>query len=120
MEELEKTNIWKKISNFLKTIFDKNKKMLIDAPVENVIKTKEIPTKKVLNQYEVMNLQIAYEKGSIKENELTEIEKRNLKELYKRQIENLETNILIKEQKLQKYKEKILKVKQKISLNLND
>ena len=40
--------------------------------------------------------------------------------LYKKQVETLEINIAIKKQELLSYKEKILKTKQKLSLNTNE
>ena len=67
-----------------------------------------------------MAVQKDYESGVIKEEELSDDEKENLIELYKKQVEALEINIAIKKQELLSYKEKILEAKQKLSLNTNE
>lgn len=67
------------------------------------------------NQNNIVLLQKEYEKGIIKEEELSEYEKEKLIELYKKQIKILEIDIDLKKEELLGYKEKILNVKQKLS-----
>ncbi len=117
MENIKKANIWKKIINFIKKIFDKKGELLISPPKKEIVNT---PAKGIFNQYEVMSLQKAFEAGEIKEDDLAEEEKESLKKLYQKQIETLEINILLKKKELLRYKEKILEVKQKISFNSNE
>ena len=78
---------------------------------------KENTIEELSNQYKIMQLQKDYDSGVVKEEELSSYEKDRLMELYKKQVETLEINIAIKQQELLSYKEKILKAKQKLSLN---
>lgn len=68
----------------------------------------------ISNKDKLMLLQKDYEKGIIKEEQLSDYEKECLIFLYKKQIKILEGDVDIKKKELLGYKEKILKVKQKL------
>lgn len=116
MEKQENLSIWKRIVSFVKRIFGINDVLLIDSPKEEEYTARENTIEELSHQYKIMKLQKDYESGVIKEEELSDYEKESLMELYKKQVEILEINIAIKKQELLSYKEKILKVKQKLSL----
>lgn len=120
MEKQKNINIWKKIVRFTKKIFRINDVLLIESPKEEENTIRESTIKELSNQYKIMALQKDYESGIIKEEELSDYERDNLLKLYKKQVETLEINIAIKKQELLNYKEKILKAKQKLSLNANE
>ena len=120
MEKQENLSIWKRIVSFIKRIFGINDVLLIDSPKKEEYTVRENTIEELSNQYKIMALQKDYESGVIKEEELSDYEKERLMELYKKQVETLEINIAIKKQELLSYKEKILKAKQKISLNTNE
>lgn len=120
MEKQENISIWKRIVGFIKKIFNKKDVLLIDSPKEQKYIERENTIEEISKQYSIMALQKDYERGIIKEEELSKVEKDNLAELYKKQVETLEMNIAIKKQELQNYKEKILKAKQKLSLDTNE
>lgn len=112
MEKFEETSIWKRIVNFIKRIFGKNDVLLINSQKEE----KNIPgnntIEEVLKEYKILELQRKYEKGRIKEEELSDYEKDSLEALYKKQIETLKTNIAIKKKEILGYKEQIIEAKQ--------
>lgn len=120
MEKQENLSIWKRIVSFIKRIFGINDVLLIDSPKEEEYAVRENTIEELANQYKIISLQKDYESGVIKEEELSDYEKESLMELYKKQVETLEINIAIKKQELLSYKEKILKAKQKLSLNTNE
>lgn len=120
MEKQENINIWKRIVSFIKKIFRINEVLLIESPKEEEYTIRENIIEELSNQYKIMALQKDYESGVIKEEDLSDYEKDNLMKLYKKQVETLEINIAIKKQELLSYKEKILKTKQKLSLNTNE
>lgn len=117
MEGRENLSIWKRIVSFVKSIIGINDTLLIDSPEEDKYTVRENTIEELSNQYKIMQLQKDYESGVVKEEELSSYEKDRLMELYKKQVETLEINIAIKQQELLSYKEKILKAKQKMSLN---
>lgn len=117
MEKQENISIWKKIISFIKKIFGINDVLLIDSPKKKEHIARENTIEELSNQYKIIQLQKDYESGAIKEDELLNYEKDSLMKLYKEQIKTLEMNIAIRKQELLDYKEKILKAKQKISLN---
>lgn len=119
MEKQENISIWKRIVSFIKRIFGINDILLIDSQKEESM-ARENTIEELSNQYKIIQLQKDYESGVIKEEELSDYEKDNLMELYKKQVETLEINISIKKQELLSYKEKILKAKQKLALNTNE
>lgn len=57
----------------------------------------------------IINLQQKYEKGQIKEEDLTNQEKSELIELYEEQIETAKQNIEEEKRKLESYKQQLLK-----------
>lgn len=120
MEKQENISIWKRIASFTKRIFGINDVLLIDSPKEEECTARENNIEELSIQYKIMALQKDYERGVINEEELSDYEKDSLMELYKKQVETLEINIAIKKQELLSYKEKILKAKQKLSLNANE
>ena len=119
MDNIENKNIWKRIVSFIKKIFGKNNNLLIES-AKKEYKEKRNTIEELSSQYKIIQLQKDYESGIIKEEELLYDEEEKLIELYKKQIETLEINISIKKQELLGYKEKILKAKQKLSLNANE
>lgn len=120
MKKQENLSGWKKIISFIKSIFAKKDVLLIDPIKEQKYSARENAVEEFSNQYKIISLQKDYENGIIKEEELSEYEKDNLMDLYKKQVEALEISIAIKKQELLNYKEKILKAKQKSSLNTNE
>ena len=113
MEKQDKISIWERIVNFIKNIFNKKDILLIDSQKEQEYIQRENTIEEISKQYKIKELQKNYERGIIKEEELSEVEKDNLADLYKKQVETLEMNIAIKKQELQSYKEKIVKAKQR-------
>lgn len=121
MEKQENKSIWKRVVSFIKRIFGINDVLLIDSLKEKEYTVRESTKEEELsNQYKIMQLQKDYESGVIKEEELSDYEKDSLMKLYKKQVETLEMNIAIKKQELLSCKEKILKAKQKLSLNTDE
>ena len=55
----------------------------------------------------IIKLQQKYEAGKIKEEELSEVQKKELLNLYQEQISTLEGNIILYKRKLKLYKKKI-------------
>ena len=80
---------------------------------QNLVRNNKI--KQLSNEYKIMQLQKDYESGIIKEEDLSDDEKDNLMELYKKQIETLEIELAMKRQELLSYKEKILKAIKKVT-----
>ena len=62
----------------------------------------------------LLELQRFFEEGIIKEEDLSEEQKSSLMELYKQQINELQTNIDKNKKDLKLYKEKILNIRNKI------
>ena len=120
MKKQENLSIWKRIVSFIKRIFGINDVLLIDSLKEEKYAVRKNTIEELSNQYKIISLQKDYESGVIKEEELSDYEKESLMELYKKQVKTLEINIAIKKQELLGYKEKILKAKQKLSLNTNE
>ena len=117
MEKQEKINICKRLVNLIKKLFGKNDILLIESPKEENSKIKRDFIKELSSEYKILELQKDYENEIIKEEELSDLDKENLKALYKKQIETLNINIAIKEKEIQGYKEKILEARQKLLLN---
>ena len=63
----------------------------------------------------LLELQKCFEDGRIKEEDLSEEQKSSLMELYKKQIEDLQTNIDKNKKDLKLYKEKIVKIRNKMN-----
>lgn len=66
---------------------------------------------------ELMNLQQKYEKGLIKEKDITEEQKKELLKLYEEQIKTLKENSENYKNSLKMYKEKIIGIRKKLSKN---
>lgn len=62
----------------------------------------------------LLELQKSFEDGTIKEEELSEEEKKGLTQLYKQQIIDLQTNINNNKNALKMYKEKIINIRNKV------
>lgn len=120
MKKQENISIWKRMVSFIKKIFGINDVLLIDSTKEEEYTVRENTIEELSSQYRIIQLQKDYESGVIKEEELSDYEKDNLMKLYKNQVETLEINIAIKKQELLIYKEKILKAKQKLSLDTKE
>ena len=116
---MEKNNIWKRIINFIKKIFNKNDVLLIDYSKQYEINNKNNMIEEFSQEKRILELQRKYKTGMIKETEISESDKEQLMNLYRKQIENLNINIAIKEKEIQGYKEKILEARQKLLLKNN-
>ena len=119
MEKQEKKNIWQRIVNLIKSLFKKNEVLLIDSSKAEDLKTKRNFVNELSSEYKILELQKDYENGIITEEDLSDSDKDKLTALYKKQIENLNTNIAIKEKEIQGYKEKILEARRKLALKNN-
>lgn len=109
MKKQEKIGIWKKIQMLIKNIFKKSDRLLIEATENNSIKPNLI--EELAKEKQVLIMQGQYEKGNLNDEELSLEELDNLIDLYKQQIETLETSIDMKKRELMSYKEKILSIK---------
>lgn len=109
-----KFNIFQKIRMFLNKIFYKNTEIKNETISYN-------DDKNILDELKRQNkfiqLQEKYEKGNIKEEELSEDEKEELLNLYKKQIKNLEQNVNKYQKELENYKCKIIKKKNQFNFN---
>lgn len=107
----EKLNLFEKISRFFKGIFYKRQN-------QNTVNSRKTYIEKqgtldiLRKEQEILNIQMKYENGEMKESDLSDEEKEELAKLYKAQIKTLEENILTYKNKLNVYKEKIIKAKQ--------
>lgn len=87
--------------------------------MEKIINVKEGKMKKdefingLQESGKILELQRKFEKGLIKESELTEEEKEKLIELYKEQIKSLCEDIKNNNMEIQKYKREISKMKKR-------
>lgn len=70
---------------------------------------------KLKEEREILKLQQKYDAGKITEDDLQEEEKEKLIVLYKKQIETLEMDIAINKKKLENYKNKIIRIKKRLS-----
>lgn len=116
---MEKISIWKRIINLVKKIINKNDVLLIDSSKQDKINTKNNMLEEFSQEKRILELQRKYKSGMIKETEISESDKEELMKLYRKQIENLNINIAIKEKEIQGYKEKILETRQKLLLKNN-
>ena len=106
----EKLNLFEKISRFFRGIFYKRQnKNAINSGKPYIEKQGTLDILK--KEQEILNLQMKYENGEIKESDLSDKEKEELAKLYKAQIKTLEENIFTYKNKLNNYKEKIIKIK---------
>ena len=109
----EKTNIFKKVINFIKSIFSKKQ--------ESNLTNTEFRAKdnSFINKMEedrrILNMQKSFESGELKEQNLTETDKNNLLKLYNKQIIDLKQDIENYKRNLNSYKEKILVAKSKLN-----
>lgn len=109
---LKKENIFKKFFIFIKRFFSKDDLKALN-PVEPTIKTNNF-----INEFEhsrkILSLQKDFEVGIVKEEDLTEEEKSNLMNLYRKQIEDLNKDISSYQRALKMYDEKIAVVQAKL------
>lgn len=112
-------NFLNRIAEYFRNIFGKKRVMLTESVDVNNVVAKINDIDELSKQYSILNLQNDYESGVIKEEMLSEDEKADLMELYKTQIETLQSNIDAKKRELEEYKEKILNAKQKLSMKTN-
>ena len=127
--KIEDLSIFRKICNFIKRLFFRKKRIaieeiensLITENTEEVIEEKEIETieenemteEKVETIVEenalsgILYIQKQYEEGKIKEEDLTEEEIKQLTELYKSQIKEIEEDIDLCVDKIEYYRAKV-------------
>lgn len=104
---IEKGNIFKKIKLFFNKIFNKNRK--IETTTNNIQPKNNFNMIDELHkENKIIKIQRDYENGKITENELSESDRQELLNLYKKQIVNLEENIATYNKMLNSYKEKII------------
>lgn len=104
--------IFSKMKNFFKRLFGKEEVVVIDSDnklQEEVKNVGIIGNLKYNNESsELLELQIKFESGKIEEEDLSEEQVENLKELYKNQIGDLN-------QAIDNYKNRILKLKERLN-----
>lgn len=99
--------------NFIKQVFSKKQ-------AENFI-DKEFSQKdsSFINKFEeerkILNLQMRFESGDIKEADLTELEKEKLLNLYNQQIRDLKRDIENNKRIFDSYKKKIIAIRRKLN-----
>ena len=106
----EKLNLFQKVKNFFSRIFHK-KAIVKQFNYEQVSTKKQSELDLLRKEQELLSLQERYENGDIKEEELTDTEKQELTVLYKKQIRILQENITEYKNKLNNYKEKIVRIR---------
>lgn len=110
---LKKANIFQEIKMFFYKLFHKGvsaEKPVIEDFKEDVNIVDEFKKEK-----DIMQLQRDFESGTIREEELSNVEKQELLSLYKQQIANLEENICVYNKTISIYKEKIMDIKNKLN-----
>ena len=104
--------IFSKIKNFFKRLFGKEEVVVIDSDNKLQEEVKNVGIMENLKyndeSSELLELQIKFESGKIKEEDLSEEQVENLKELYKNQIADLN-------QAIDNYKNRILKLKERLN-----
>ena len=115
--EVKRKNIFEKIFARIKKMFSK-KESISRVNTENYEKDNSF-VKQMEENRKLLNMQKSYERGEIKESELTEKEKNDLFKLYNEQIRELQNDIEIYNTTLKSYKEKILDIKSKLNNQQN-
>lgn len=111
--EIEEKNIFKKVINFIKSIFSKKQ--------ESKLTNTEFRAKdnsfinKIEEDRRILNIQKSFESGELKESNLTATDKNNLLKLYNKQIRDLKQDIENYKRNLNSYKEKIIVAKSKLN-----
>ena len=100
IEKKEKVNVFSKIKNFFKNLFNKNKIEVIEESVEKEASNEFKESIKMTEDEEtkLLDLQKRYRRGEIAENDLTEEQIDALCDLYDKQIEDLKKSIKLKEE----------------------
>ena len=116
-----KPNFWKKIKNFMNKILKKD--VLEETVIENVYEGKNLKSelrKENEDREKILELQKAFEKGLISEDEMSLEDKTKIKDLYDEQIEELDIKIREKQAELNQKIEIVNKYyKMAIDLKLN-
>ena len=109
IEKKEKVNVFSKIKNFFKNLFNKNKIEVIEESVEKEASNEFKESIKMTEDEEtkLLDLQKRYRRGEIAENDLTEEQIDALCDLYDKQIEDLKKSIKLKEERIAEHKRKI-------------
>lgn len=110
----EKTSIFQKIRNFLKSVFNKNSSFENVSIYENHVYEKNNFITDLKEKREILTLQEQFETGKILEENISDDQKNHLINLYKEQIKTLEENLNMYKNKLETYKTKIIEAKKKI------
>ncbi len=109
-------SIFEKIKNFFRKIFVKDKFEEVYISEQNETSNYNIRDK-FKKEKIIIELQQKYENGMILEGQMSEEERNNLLDLYKKQIEDLENKIIEAKMTLNNYKNRILEVKRKVEAN---
>lgn len=107
----EKFNLVQRIKNFINKLF--NKKEVAEIEPKSVEKNTIL--EELRNPQDILKLQKEYENGNVKEDNLNDVEKEELKKLYQKQIKSLEDEIIIYKKNLQYYKNEIITLRNNIA-----
>ena len=106
----ERKSIFKKIREYLKSLFSKNNtEDSLNIDVKQTKNNNIIDDLK--SEKEILDLQLAFESGKLLEENMSEEQKESLYSLYKKQIKTLEENLSMYKNELQMYKTKIMEAK---------
>lgn len=108
--KVEKYNIFQKICRFIKKVFTKEKKAVLEFDETEIIEQDELTDEQRRN-IELLDIQKKYENGMLEEQNMSDEEKQELKKLYKKQIKTLEMNIAMFNKSIEFYKNKILEMR---------
>ena len=104
--------MWNKIKSIFKEMFGyKEESLCLTTAKDEMVNEKNIFKEEIKYQdadKELLELQIQFESGKIKEEDLTEEQAKNLRDLYNKQIEKLNGAI-------DNYKKEILKIKKRLN-----
>lgn len=111
-------NIFERLMNFVKKIFSKKQEANLISKETFQMDSSFI--KKIEEERNILNMQIRFEKGEIKEEDLTELEKEKLLNLYNQQIRDLKQDIENSKRVLNSYKEQIIVIRSKLNNKKQD